>query len=337
MRIVFFGSPTAALPSLESLLAAGHTVELVVTQPDKPAGRGRRLAPSAVKTFALAHGLPVIEPARIRTDEAALGRIRAAGPDVNVVVAYGQIIPHAVHFFPRHHSLNVHFSLLPKYRGAGPVQWTVLNGDAESGVTIIELDDRMDEGDILAQERVALEPRETASALEARLAVLGAGLLVSTLARIDRLTRLKQDDVLATLAPKIRKEDGRVSWAETAAAIDRMVLALAERPGVFTFLGGKRINIMRGRAPSPPVPCLTTREIRDDPPDRKDRDGRRLRRGHVLPRRDPPAGGERGHVGPRLLARGKDRPRRFVGVSGGRRTAAILRAGNSGDRPACRP
>ena len=248
MRIVFFGSPAAALPSLESLLAAGHTVELVVTQPDKPAGRGRKLAPSAVKAFALAHGIPVIEPARIRTDEPALERIRAAGPDVNVVVAYGQIIPHAVHYFPRHHSLNVHFSLLPKYRGAAPVQWTVLHGDAESGVTIIELDDRMDEGDILAQERVDVGPRESASALETRLAVLGAGLLVSTLVRIDRLPRVKQDDSAVTLAPKIRKEDGRLSWAETAGAVDRKVLALAERPGVFTPIGGKRVNIVRGRA-----------------------------------------------------------------------------------------
>jgi methionyl-tRNA formyltransferase len=248
MRIVFFGSPAAALPSFESLLGAGHTVELVVTQPDRPAGRGRKLAHSAVKAFALARGIPVIEPARIRTDEAAHERIRAAGPDVNVVVAYGQIIPHAVHFFPRHHSLNVHFSLLPKYRGAAPVQWTVLNGDAESGVTVIELDDRMDEGDILAQERVAVELRETASALEARLAVLGASLLVSTLARIDRLPRVKQDVSAATLAPKIRKEDGRLSWAETAAAIDRRVRALAERPGVFIQIGGKRVNIVRGRA-----------------------------------------------------------------------------------------
>ncbi len=248
MRIVFFGSPAAALPSLESLLAAGHTVELVVTQPDKPAGRGRKLAPSAVKAFALAHGIPVIEPARIRTDEPALERIRAAGPDVNVVVAYGQIIPHAVHYFPRHHSLNVHFSLLPKYRGAAPVQWTVLHGDAESGVTVIELDDRMDEGDILAQERVDVGPRESASALETRLAVLGAGLLVSTLARIDRLPRVKQDDSAVTLAPKIRKEDGRLSWAETAAVVDRKVLALAERPGVFTPIAGKRVNIVRGRA-----------------------------------------------------------------------------------------
>ena len=239
MKIVFFGSPAAALPSLRSLLDAGHSVELVVTQPDKPAGRGRKPAPSAVKAFALERRIPVIEPARIRTDETALERIRAAGPDVNVVVAYGQIIPHAVHFFPRHHSLNVHFSLLPKYRGAAPVQWTVLNGDAESGVTIIELNDRMDEGDILAQERVAVEPRETACALEARLAVLGAGLLVSTLARIDGWPPLKQDDSAATLAPKIRKEDGRVSWADTAGAIDRKVLALADRPGVFTSSEGR--------------------------------------------------------------------------------------------------
>jgi methionyl-tRNA formyltransferase len=247
MRIVFFGSPAAALPSLGALLEAGHVVTLVVTQPEKPAGRGRRPAPSAVKTFALERGLPVIEPARIRTDETVLERIRAAAPDVNVVVAYGQIIPRAIHYFPRFHSLNVHFSLLPKYRGAAPVQWTVLNGDAESGVTIIELDDRMDGGDILAQERVVVGPRESAAALEARLAVLGAGLLVSTLGRIDEVDHIRQDDARATSAPKIRKEDGRISWTETAAAIDRKVLALAERPGVFTHAGGKRVNILRGR------------------------------------------------------------------------------------------
>jgi len=246
MKTVFFGSPAAALPALEALLAAGHTVELVVTQPDKPAGRGRRLVPSAVKTFAAERRIPVVTPAKIRTDEDARERIVAAGPDINVVVAYGQIIPHAVHFFPPHHSMNVHFSLLPKYRGAAPVQWTVLNGDAESGVTIIELSDRMDEGDILARERVFLAPRETASALEARLAGIGARLLVSTLARIDGIPRIKQDDSLATLAPKIRKEDGRIVWFETAAAIDRRVLALADRPGVFAIFRGKRLNIVRG-------------------------------------------------------------------------------------------
>lgn len=263
MRTVFFGSPAAALPSLGALLAAGHSVDLVVTQPDKPAGRGRRLTPSPVKAFAVERGLPVIEPVRIRTDETALDRIRAAAPDVNIVVAYGQIIPRSIHYFPLRHSLNVHFSLLPKYRGAAPVQWAVLNGDVESGLTIIELDDRMDEGDILALERVAVGPRETASALESRLAVLGARLLVSTLAGIDRITPLKQDGALATLAPKIRKEDGRVAWTETAEAVDRKVLALAERPGVFSRIGGKRVNILRGLpasaaatlpAPGPAVP-----------------------------------------------------------------------------------
>jgi methionyl-tRNA formyltransferase len=263
MRTVFFGSPAAALPSLGALLDAGHSVELVVTQPDRPAGRGRRLTPSPVKAFALERGFPVIEPVRIRTDETALERIRAAAPDVNIVVAYGQIIPRSIHYFPLRHSLNVHFSLLPKYRGAAPVQWAVLNGDAESGVTIIELDDRMDEGDILALERVPVGPRETASALESRLAVLGARLLVSTLAGLDRITPLKQDGALATLAPKVRKEDGRLDWTEAAEAVDRKVLALAERPGVFTRIAGKRINILGGRpaaarptlpAPGPAVP-----------------------------------------------------------------------------------
>jgi methionyl-tRNA formyltransferase len=258
MKAVFFGSPEAALPSLEALLAAGHTIELAVTQPDKPAGRGRRLAPSAVKSFAVARGIPVLAPARIRTDEAARERILSAGADIHVVVAYGQIIPNAVHYPPPHHSLNVHFSLLPRYRGAAPVQWTVLNGDAETGVTIIELNDRMDEGDILAQERVAVRPRETAAMLERRLAVLGAQALVATLARIGSVVRLEQDAAAATLAPKIRKEDGLVVWTEQAAAVDRKVLALAERPGVFTFYGGKRLHLFRGRpadpAEAPPAP-----------------------------------------------------------------------------------
>lgn len=252
MRIVFFGSPAAALPSFTALLDAGHEIALVVTQPDKPAGRGRRLTPSAVKALALERGLAVLEPVRIRADAAAAERVRAAGADVHVVVAYGQIIPHDVHFPPRYHSLNVHFSLLPKYRGAAPVQWTVLSGEAESGVTIIELNDRMDEGDILAQERVAVEPRETAAALEARLAVLGARLLVRTLEDLDRLPRVPQDHGRATLAPKIRKEDGRIAWTEAAAAVDRKVLALADRAGVFTFVKGRRVNILRGRTVGQP-------------------------------------------------------------------------------------
>ncbi len=248
MRIVFFGSPAAALPSLRALLDAGHEIALVVTQPDKPAGRGRKLTPSAVKALALERGLPVLEPGRIRTDAAAGERIRAAAAGVHVVVAYGQIIPHDVHFPPHYHSVNVHFSLLPRYRGAAPVQWTVLNGDAETGVTIIELNDRMDEGDILAQERTVLEPRETASVLETRLAGIGARLLVSTVERLGTVPHTPQDHSQATLAPKIRKEHGHVAWADPAATIDRKVLALGDRPGVFTLAKGRRLNILKGRA-----------------------------------------------------------------------------------------
>jgi len=247
MKIVFFGSPATAVPSFKALLGAGHSVELVVTQPDKPAGRGRKLVPSAVKAFAVERGIPVIGPAKIRTDETALETIRAAGPEVNVVVAYGQIIPRAVHYFPRYHSLNVHFSLLPKYRGAAPVQWAVLNGDTESGVTIIELNDRMDEGDILAVRRVAVGPRATAGELEGRLAAIGAELLVGTLGRLDSVARIAQDHGLATLAPKIKNEDGRVLWEDTATVLDRKVRALADRTGVYTFFGAKRLNILRGR------------------------------------------------------------------------------------------
>lgn len=251
MKTVFFGSPPAALPSLRALIEAGHTVELVVTQPDKPAGRGRRLVPSAVKSFARERGLPVVEPVRIRTDPQALEGIRAAGPEVNVVVAYGQIIPRDIHYFPRFHSLNVHFSLLPRYRGAAPVQRAVLNGDSETGVTVIELDDRMDEGDILACEKVSVGARETALALETRLAGIGARLLVATLEHIETVPHLPQDHSAATLAPKIRKEEGCVDWTSTAASIDRKVLALADRPGVYTLIEGRRVNIRKGRAIGP--------------------------------------------------------------------------------------
>jgi methionyl-tRNA formyltransferase len=248
MKIVFFGSPAAALPSLRALIGAGHEVELVVTQPDKPAGRGRKLLPSAVKSFAVERGIPVIEPAKIRTDLSVLERVRSATPDLNVVVAYGQIIPNAVHTLPRHHSLNVHFSLLPKYRGAAPVQWTILNGDTESGVTIIELDDRMDEGEILAVNCVPVGPRETARELEERLAGLGASLLLETIKHINGVSRIAQDHSRATLAPKIKKEDGRIRWEDAAPSVDRRVRALADRPGVYTFFKGRRIGILNGRS-----------------------------------------------------------------------------------------
>lgn len=262
MRIVFFGSPSSALPSLKALIRAGHRIELVVTQPDKPAGRGRKLASSEVKKFAVRHDIPVFEPARIRKNGSALEKIASASPDVNIVVAYGQIIPDPIIYWPRYRSLNVHFSLLPRYRGAAPVQWTILNGDTETGVTIIELNDRMDEGDILAKDPVSVGPGETAPELEARLAEKGAELLLETLSKIDRIPRVKQDPSLATLAPKIRKEDGRIDWREPAEVVDRRVRALSSNPGTYTFWRGRRLRIHRGRALPKSDPSKTPGVIR---------------------------------------------------------------------------
>ncbi len=247
MNVAFFGSPASAIPSLERLLEAGHSVSLVVTQPDKPAGRGRRLTPNAVKAFAAGRGISVLEPLKIRQDQTVLGRLREAGPDIIIVVAYGQIIPDDIIYAPPHHALNVHFSLLPKYRGAAPVQWAVLNGETETGVTIIELNDRMDEGDMLASVATPIGPRETAAGLETRLAVMGAELLLRTVDGIGGVTRVPQDHGRASLAPKIRKEDGRIEWSESAVRIDRRVRALADRPGTYTFFRGRRLQLHGGR------------------------------------------------------------------------------------------
>lgn len=246
MRIVFFGSPAAALPSLERLLCAGHEIPLVVTQPDKPAGRGRKLTPCPVKAFALEHGLPVLEPVRIRKDEAAPARLRAASPDIQVVVAYGQILPASIIDAPPLRTINVHFSLLPKYRGASPVAWAILNGETTTGVTIFRLNEKMDEGDVYASLETPIGPAETAGELEARLAGLGAGLLLETLEGIGDRPLAPQDHARATPAPKLAKEDGRLDWARDAAEIDRRVRAFNPRPGPFTCLAGRRILIRRG-------------------------------------------------------------------------------------------
>ena len=246
MRIVFFGSPEAALPTLRRLLEEGHSVELVVSQPDKPAGRGRKLAPCPVKRFAAERGLPVVEPVRVRKDEGFLERLAAARPDINIVVAYGQIMPVPVIDLPRYRSLNVHFSLLPRYRGASPVSWAILRGETRTGVTIFELNERMDEGDVLAMEATDIGPRETARELESRLAEIGARLMARTLANIDAARRVPQDHKEATLAPKLRKEDGLVDWTADARTIDRKVRAFDPWPTAFTFLGRVRLQVRRG-------------------------------------------------------------------------------------------
>lgn len=255
MRIVFFGSPEAALPSFAALLEAGHDVVLTVTQPDRPAGRGKKLAGSAVKAFAIGRGIPVIQPERIRHDPAALESIRAAAADIHVVVAFGQIIPSSIIDLPPWRSVNVHFSLLPKYRGAAPVQWAILRGETRMGVTIFRLNEKMDEGDILTTSATEIFPAESAGELEARLAGIGADLLKNTLERIASIPLVPQDHSAATLAPKLTKDQGRVDWAAPGIEIERKVRAFTPRPGAFTFRQGVRLNLLKGRLAEAPAPA----------------------------------------------------------------------------------
>jgi len=246
MRLVFFGSPEAALPSFRALLEAGHDVVLAVTQPDRPAGRGRHLAACPVKAFALSLGIPVLQPERIRKDSSVISRLAEARADLQVVVAYGQIIPLDMIDLPPWKTLNVHFSLLPKYRGASPVAWAILNGEATTGVTIFRLNEKMDEGDVYAAEETPILPGETAGELGRRLAELGARLLIRTLAGLSSGSPVPQDHGRATLAPKLRKEDGQVDWSKNEDAVDRHVRAMTPWPSAFTFRRGERLIIVRG-------------------------------------------------------------------------------------------
>ena len=247
MKIVFFGSPILALPSLKKLLETDHSIDLIITQPDRPSGRGKKLMPCPVKKTALDLNIPYYQPLKIRKDEIALDKIKEIEPDLNVVVAYGQIIPSSIIYLPRYNSLNVHFSLLPKYRGASPVQKALLDGEAKTGITIFELNEKMDEGDILVQEEVNIFPDENAADLEARLAQKGADLLIKAIAQIDKLKHRKQDHSQATYAPKIRKEDGKIDWTKNSLYIERRVRAFTPWPSAYAFLKDIRIKIHKGR------------------------------------------------------------------------------------------
>jgi methionyl-tRNA formyltransferase len=246
MRIVFFGSPESAIPSLVKILEGGHKVELIITQPDKPSGRGKTLTSSPVKRFAFEKKIPVLQPRRIRKDLAALDLLSDINPDINVVVAYGQIIPTSIIYLPKYNSINLHFSLLPKYRGASPVQWAILNGETTTGLTIFELNEKMDEGDILMQQETKMLPHEKAFELEERLAQEGADLLVRTIRQIDTLTPQRQDHALATYAPLIKKEDGRIDWTSEAISVERKVRAFSPWPSAFSHFRGKRMKILDG-------------------------------------------------------------------------------------------
>jgi methionyl-tRNA formyltransferase len=246
MKIVFMGTPAAAVPSLEKILQDGHEVVAVYTQPDRPAGRGNKLTAPAVKEFALQENLPVFQPTKIKTPE-ALELFKSHAAEVAVVVAYGRILPQTfLEAFPRG-AINVHFSLLPKYRGAAPVNWAIVNGEKVTGVTTMQMDAGLDTGDILRQRETAIGAEETAVELMQRLSLLGAELLSETLKNLEKLAHIPQNHDLATLAPLMKKEDGLISWMLSAREITDRVRGFQPFPTAFTFFGEKKLTVWRCR------------------------------------------------------------------------------------------
>lgn len=245
MRVVFMGTPDFAVGTLEAIVAAGHEVVGVVTQPDKPQGRSKSLVPTPVKAAALAHGLNVYQPTRIRNEE-AVATVRAMEPDVIVVVAFGQIIPKEILDMAPHGCINVHASLLPAYRGAAPIQWAVLNGEKETGVTIMRMDEGLDTGDVIAKVIVPLDEKETSESLFDKLSAAGAKLLAETLPSIGDGTAVyeKQPEESPTAyAGMIKKQMGLIDWNRSAVEIERWVRGMNSWPSAYTKLDGKTLKI----------------------------------------------------------------------------------------------
>ncbi|MGB7623752.1 MAG: methionyl-tRNA formyltransferase [Terriglobia bacterium] len=246
MKILFMGTPAFAVASLARLLEAGHNVAGVFSQPDRPVGRSQTPMSPPVKQFALQHHLPVHSPEKIRTEEMR-EMIGQLSPDAIVVVAYGKILPAWMLEKPPYGAINLHASLLPRYRGAAPIQWAVANGETTTGVTTIQMDAGLDTGDILLQREFAIAPEDNAQTLHAHLSELGAELLVESLSGIleGSILPRKQDDSMATLAPILKKEDGRIDWNWPAKKIHNRVRGLNPWPGTFTTFRGKRLKVWK--------------------------------------------------------------------------------------------
>jgi methionyl-tRNA formyltransferase len=245
LRAVFFGTPAFAVPSLKALVESGFEVPLVVTQPDRPVGRHATPLASAAAREAAALGIAAAKPERLRGNSGILEAVRVSGADVGVVVAYGMLLPKELLDLPRLGFVNVHASLLPRYRGASPIQAALLAGERETGVVTMRVVEQLDAGPIYLSRRVAIGPREDAGSLSARLAVLGAGLLVETLRGLERGTlAAKPQEGEPSFCRPIRREDGEVDWTLPAAAIERRLRAYTPWPGLFTFLGKTRIKIL---------------------------------------------------------------------------------------------
>jgi methionyl-tRNA formyltransferase len=247
MILVFCGTPRFAVPTLEKLIEAGHSVPLVVTQPDRPRGRGMEVAVSPVKEAALRLNLPVTQPDRIKNNDDFRAQLIALKPDAIIVVGYGRIIPQWMIDLPRHGNLNLHASLLPKYRGAAPIQWAIAKGESVTGVTTMRIDAGLDTGDILLQREVPVTSDDTAETLAPRLAAIGADLMVETLRGLEggQIRSVPQDHAQATLAPILKKEDGRIEFKRTATEIFNRMRGFQPWPGAYTVFKGKTLQVRR--------------------------------------------------------------------------------------------
>ncbi len=267
MRIVFMGTPEFAVPSLEALLKSDDQVVGVVTQPDRPKGRGQEVIFSPVKVVCQREGIPVLQPLKMK-DPAFLDALREWKPDVIAVTAFGRILPPVILALPPRGCINVHGSLLPKYRGAGPVQWAIIRGERETGITTMFMAEGMDTGDMLLRETVEIRPEDTAGTLAPRLADVGGRLLVETLRRLKAgtLTPERQDDAQATMAPLLKKEDGLIDWTRPATEITNRVRGLSPWPGAYTYVNGERWTLCRvsvGEESHNAAPGTVTRVTKD--------------------------------------------------------------------------
>ena len=266
MKVIFMGTPDFSVGTLHALVEAGHEVVLAVTQPDKPKGRGKAMQAPPVKEAALAHHIPVYQPKRIREPQ-CVEYLKTIPADVIVVVAFGQILPKEILEMPRYGCINVHASLLPKYRGAAPIQWAVIDGEKETGVTTMQMDEGLDTGDMMMRTVVTLAEDETGGSLFDRLSEEGAKLLIRTLEAVEKGTVVyeKQDSSASTYAKMIRKDLGRIDWTMEAEAIERLVRGLNPWPSAYTKLNGKTLKIWKaevlpGEEGSPGMVTAVTRD-----------------------------------------------------------------------------
>jgi methionyl-tRNA formyltransferase len=249
LRLIYCGTPSFAVPPLEKLFAAGFLIDLVVTQPDRPRGRGLELTASPVKRSALALGLPIAQPDKIKNNEDFRGQLAALNPDAIVIVGYGRLIPQWMLDLPPLGNINLHASLLPKYRGAAPIQWAIARGETVTGVTTMRIDAGLDTGDILLQQELAISAEDTSETLSPELSAIGADLLVKTLRGLQEnsIHPRPQDHAVATLAPILKKEDGQIDFSRPAASIIHRLRGFQPWPGAYTKFRGKTLHVWQTR------------------------------------------------------------------------------------------